>query len=393
MEPKQIKRLFNDCKTKIHLIDNFFKIVTEGVNGSKSLETLQNELQNFYDNFCVNPPIKKEELKQAYEEIINYKTELLEGTEHKEAIKTDIEYSQKEITNFYNKCFIEEGENIQGKIDNLYKQIENFYKEWLDKNDKNKSALLNQWYKEFDNKYKYLFQGGQNSKVNTVKRNIEKINKFAPKLESLYKEKDQKIKEVEKDIETKQNEVTALLGGATVKTLVQGYIEAKSEYAKKEYPKEKGFLSYKSLTRDPYSIFYYTLFIVPIISVVLLSVLLEKNTFSFEIILYKISISLPLLWVSWFAQNSIKERKRLFEEYNHKLRVVQMYQIFTSKQQSYNLKNQEEMEKVLLKTIDYNPINKSHLKDKTFIEKIVSKVLKNNIEKIVDKTLKDKTQK
>jgi len=112
--------------------------------------------------------------------------------------------------------------------------------------------------------------------------------------------------------------------------------------------------------------FNYILFISPLILIGLIfakPTLLEEITgikdlidLSSQHLGYKISISTPLLWISWFGQRNISQRKRIFEEYNHKLRVVQMYLMFTSKN-SYKLKNEkmDKLEDILLDVIKRNP--------------------------------------
>ena len=101
---------------------------------------------------------------------------------------------------------------------------------------------------------------------------------------------------------------------------------------------------------------------------------------SIEFSLYKLAISLPLLWISWFGQRNISQRKRLFEEYNHKLRVVQLYQLFTSDETSYKFNNREELEVVLIDSIRNNPAK--HLgKSETMIDGYFDK---NTYSRIID---------
>ncbi len=89
-----------------------------------------------------------------------------------------------------------------------------------------------------------------------------------------------------------------------------------------------------------------------------------------QYILYKISVSIPLLWISWYGQRNISHRNRLFEEYNHKLRVVQMYLLFISKEKSYDLADITRLEKILLDVIERNPAE-VYGKDETMLDKII----------------------
>ena len=410
----ELATLFNNTIDKIDVINSFYKTLREGSDESKSLEAVQNDLKELYKNFFNGSPNKKEALTSIHQEIIDYKKELLEGDT---SIKSNIESFQEEITNLYEKCFSENNENIEKQIDDYFSKIKEFYNEWFNE-DKSKSTILNSWFSEFEKKYNDLFKiedGTEISRINQVYKNIDTIKEFIKEIDTQKKSfsnTEKSLEEIKKDINQKQKEVNALLGDATVKTLTQGYIEAKKEYAKKDYSKLNNSKNTKTaktiqllknlfifLTRDLYSLFYYTLFILPILLVVSVFILSYSTDKGFQIvnystslgldfILYKISISLPLLWISWFAQNSIKERKRLFEEYNHKLRVVQMYQIFSSQQnQSFKLNENSKMEKLLLDTIGYNPIDKSHLKNDSFVEKFIAKIEKKNRQKSEDSSL------
>src|SRR5690606_24381137 len=91
-----------------------------------------------------------------------------------------------------------------------------------------------------------------------------------------------------------------------------------------------------------------------------------------EFTIYKTAISVPLLWVAWFGQKNISQRRRLFEEYNHKLRVVQMYIMFTASSGSYPLKKVADLEDALLEVIKTNPAE--HLgKGETMLDNMLEK--------------------
>jgi len=58
----------------------------------------------------------------------------------------------------------------------------------------------------------------------------------------------------------------------------------------------------------------------------------------------------------------------LFEEYNHKLRVVQMYLMFATKKESYPLDARDELETTLIEVIKRNP-SEVFGRDETILDK------------------------
>ncbi len=376
----QLIEIINDNMHKINKIEEFYKILTEDNDKSVSLEEMQLQLKNFYNDFLINGKSKK--LEDIYQNIIDYKKELFDDNEEKISIKNDIKESQEHITNFYNQCF-EGNESTKNKIKNLIDKITNFYNQCFEGND-NFHEKITIFYEKFKQEYDDLFECTEEEKKSKIDVLHENISTVANYLQEIKKQKDDfektknYLQEISADINSKREEINSLLGDATVKVLAQGFIESKEEYSKKQYlpikdseeksNRRKNIIIF--FTRHLHSIFYYLLFITPLLLVVSLFIFSYSeeeglkltsysNNIGFEFILYKISITFPLLWISWFAQNSIKERKKLFEEYNHKLRVVQMYQVFNVQKDTYKLNDWDKLENLLLETIGYNPINKS----------------------------------
>ena len=210
------------------------------------------------------------------------------------------------------------------------------------------------------------------------------------------------LDELKVDIEIKRKEVSSLLSDATVQTLAQGYSESMEEYSRKKelrYRKLNGknksifiknffynsyIFFYNSMIRNTSILFNYCVFILPLITICLillepdrikdiLKIKYDNNIFSgTEFIIFKSVITIPLLWIAWFGQKNISQRKRLFEEYNHKLRVVQMYILFNERNESYKLKNKDELEKTLIDVIKNNPAE--HLgRGETMIDQMLEK--------------------
>jgi hypothetical protein len=124
------------------------------------------------------------------------------------------------------------------------------------------------------------------------------------------------------------------------------------------------------------------LFILPLVAVslifmnedaarIVLNSLAQENVAPspLELIYVKTVISVPLIWVAWYGQRNISQRKRLYEEYNHKLRVVQMYLMFSTKEESYPLTNMAKLEETLIEVIGRNP-SEVFGRDETILDKL-----------------------
>ncbi|MBU4511578.1 hypothetical protein KJ830_11110 [bacterium] len=360
----------------------------------KSIEEKYDKIKANYDDlFLANEQgvIKSTELQNKINEVRDYHKGLIEGSGEKNSIKADIEDSQKHITGFYNFLFDkEEGKKSnEEKSKKHIKKINQFYKELSNKEDGIKKEI-EEIYKAITQKHSDLFEAeeGKSSKVEELESNIANIQTFNKSLDEEIKvnlkEKQEYLGDVKIDIETTRKDIKSLLSSATLKTLTQGYQESKEEYSAKK-AKEYKKLEFK---KNPVILFYnisifffnvlfrhlvallnYIVFIFPLFIILVLfvqpewKVLTNFNEFlknlngsDFEnYIFFRMALSLPLVWISWFGQRNISQRKRLHEEYNHKLRVVQMYRMFNDDNESYSLDNKVKLEKILLEVIEKNP--------------------------------------
>jgi hypothetical protein len=313
-----------------------------------------------------------DEISNKLQEIKAYHKELLEGDE---SIKFDIDDSQKSITDFYTRLF---GDKSTSGIE---KNIIDFHT--LLTKTGGIEEVVNQAYDDIDVKHKELFlapKGKTTSKIGDFEENIIKIDEYKKDFEENIspdiKKRQQEIEDISEDIKVKQNEIGALLSGATANTLTEAYSDSKYEYssrkirtsANKWYGKLSQ-LSFNTIGRHGATILNYLLFILPLVGILFIfsspnAAKIIANNFEannmhaspLEILYSKTIVSLPLLWIAWFGQRNISQRKRLFEEYNHKLRVVQMYILFTTNQ-TYRLNDErrKELDDVLLIAIGNNP--------------------------------------
>lgn len=390
---------------KIHdLYDQFFKEADGSPSRLNQIEQKLTTINNkFADLFEGVSPTRIEAAENALEEIRTYHAELLEG---KESIKADIKDSQDKITAFYNKLFSKsDGTTADGgqekKVNDAVKSITDF------------DALLNADTTGYKSRvevakadilaaHSSLF--GRDKKSNKTKVELldEQISGTHEYYERVQKEikpyiesKQTEIEQVSTDIRSKQSEVDSLLSKTTVKTLQQAYMEAMRIYGDPVYGKFPTTGRLKQLVFIVGCIYQafkhfikflgsYALFIGPLILIGGLFLVNIKDIFGIDIptgnvkfngteyIFYKLTIALPLLWVSWYGQRSISHRKRLFEEYNHKLRVVQMYMLFTAQEGTYSLeaKTRKTLEVTLLETIARNP-SEVYGKDETMLDKLI----------------------
>lgn len=234
---------------------------------------------------------------------------------------------------------------------------------------------------EIERAYQNLYNA-ENPIALKAEEATEKIQKFHGQLDS----------EIKPDIQTTRNELSGLLGSATLATLASAYQEAKIEYSRAPEKSYKGLkffglvftFLYNTIWRNLDFLFSYAFFVLPLLAIclvflyegtakVVLDALTISNTIptAAELIYIKTIISLPLIWLAWYGQRNISQRKRMFEEYNHKLRVVQMYTLFTSDQTSYQLEveNNKKMESLLIDTIGHNA-SKVFGMDETILDKI-----------------------
>ena len=328
------------------------------------------------------------ELNTQIEQIKSYHKELLDG---EGSIKSDIQESQDKITDFYVYLFggSEGTEGQEQKLKSAIEDILKFHEEVTKENGYQKT--IEDSHKRIIELHDELFSTSEledESKSEKLKKEIDNISQFNSRVENEIKGL---ISDTEKDIKTKSDEINSLLSSATAKTLGQGYLESMENH---------GFIGLKNnkLTKEVvFKWFYngvinllnYCLFIIPLVLIGFVSIEPEfvtkflridnlggSNLEGTQYILYKISVSLPLFWISWYGQRNIAHRKRLFEEYNHKLRVVQMYLLFISKENSYSITQMTNLENILLEVIDRNPAE-VYGKDDTVIDKIIEAIKAN----------------
>lgn len=397
------------------LFEEIYKNIKEShkeITSSKSantkylndLKARDEEVKTFLDTTTA----KQKEIKDILKKIKDIEKKASRRFEAIENLKEDINDKKKRVTTAKNDALglVEKIRKFKGESFNQIKELrlEKKESERIIKFLKKKEEEVTKSHEIINAKYLDLFnsQSGKKSKIEKLDENIENISSFHQKLneevQPNIEEKQDYLKDLKTDIETKRNDIDALLSNATVRSLAEGYLESMHEYSGSRGMSCKKIKNFKHFLWIPYNLacfifnlifrhsvtlINYCIFILPLIAVCVIfiepefikEILKTDSDVSFtgvEFIFYKISVSFPLLWISWFGQKNISQRKRLFEEYNHKLRVVQMYIMFNSSERSYELNQKDELELVLLDVIKNNPAENLGKGD-TIIDRVFEK--------------------
>lgn len=345
------------------------------------------EINDAYKKFFESPdpttPTVFAEIESKVAKIRDEYSSLFASSEDEDSVITELDEKIEAIRAFHTEL-LEGGESTQANIAAAQSKINSFYN--------------------------FLFGDGIDNEgvhektkvaIDEILNSQQSISKFEAHLNEKIKPS---LVEVQKDLDTKRKEAGALLSNVTINTLLHGYSESKYEYSKPAPRKYSWNLHSKlwyvpSLLSNGYALVYnliwrhlgfllsYTLFILPLVGVsiifitegtariVLESLAADVTTPSaLELIYVKTIISVPLIWVAWYGQRNISQRKRLYEEYNHKLRVVQMYVAISSDKEAYPFKDKSALENVLLEVIERNP-SEVFGKDETILDKIGEIVL------------------
>lgn len=325
----------------------FFEGGHENIAIIPEIEEKLDELRLGYESLFVSDGTslsRIQDLNVKIQEIKNYHEELLGGDQ---SIQSDIRECHEKITDFYTYLFGDSEENIgqEKKIREAINEILVFHANLNDEGGYSDAiegarAKIIESYDEL-----YLEREGEKSKFSKLQDGIGEITSFEKKIKDeiapLIEGKIKKIETIETDISTKQKEVSSLLSNATVKTLAQGYLESMQKYGftglkgvdkvSRSGVKSLALPALSAIASWFVSVFNYILFIFPLFIIAAIFVepqtlkaMLHIDDFSrvglsgTHYVFYKISVSVPLLWISWLGQRNISQRKRLFEEYNHK---------------------------------------------------------------------------
>ena len=174
-----------------------------------------------------------------------------------------------------------------------------------------------------------------------------------------------------------ENKILSLLPTAGAAGLASTYFDAKSRYAPTPL-KLNNESNYKWMRHIFHFIkgyagllIPYIIFLAPLAGIVYIFwSLLDKikpEDIHFEILIFRSLISLPLITISLFGWSSIRLNRRLYEEYNHKERVMQLYHSFKSEvAQHGNEEHTKMLLEIMLKAVGDKPSLAMHRYDGGF---------------------------
>ena len=211
--------------------------------------------------------------------------------------------------------------------------------------------------------------------------------------------------------DTLEKEIRSLLPEAGSAGLSSAYFQAKARYGPIPYDKKAHgswpgadlWHSFKNIFRG--GLMNYIAFIAPLLFLTCLylffyypdfyylildhSIFIENSTkdeITFLTILLRFLVSTPLVAISLFGWSSIRLQRRLYEEYNHKQRVMQLYVSFIDEIEKSGTKEQKrELLTIMLKTVADKPTLAMTEEDKSPVnalsERLFGKGTSDNVKK------------
>ncbi len=348
----------------------------------------------------------KSEIKQSYE---NSKNDLASITETKttfEALKRQAQTQHNSLNTKIEslQTQIQETENLKSRLDNVLGEIQSI----KDSADQNKNGVnediqaINQTKLDFENlrnqaqTLHHDLQARQtdaqakideiysiNTKIvelhdDLLVDNRDESNNVTERCVStqiydLFEEMKKLSDEMKKDranIKTEtdnlkaslEKEIRSLLPEAGAAGLSSAYVQSKSKYG--YIPYDGNFMTWGNARHFIKSyvptLSYYLMFIAPLGGMVWLFVDLFKDLQSNEInekvMIFRVLIALPLAVISLFGWSSIRLSRRLYEEYNHKQRVMQLYHSFKAEIDNEGTEDHKKaLLSIMLKAVDDKP--------------------------------------
>ena len=146
-------------------------------------------------------------------------------------------------------------------------------------------------------------------------------------------------KEIDQYVKDTKEKIDTLLSMAGAAKFGKNYFEAKKRYGGLSFHEMAGGFWKNVLhltTTGSKILIFHALFIIPLIAIVWMFYLVigdlsnytDTSSFIYNALLLRIFIAGPLTAISWFGLYSIRINRQLYEEYNHKQRVMELYYSF-----------------------------------------------------------------
>ena len=241
-----------------------------------------------------------------------------------------------------------DAEEIKSEIDTFHREIKELY-----------NLLLTDTKGEEGQDVDTQDEEGQSAKL-SIKNQILKTQEQIEEINLQTKSDFSELKD------TLEKEIRSLLPEAGSAGLSSAYFEAKARYGPIPYEekvhgsghKARFLHSFKNIWRG--GLMNYIAFIAPLLFLTYYYVGFigdsTKDEITLSTILLRFLLATPLAAISFFGWSSIKLQRRLYEEYNHKQRVMQLYVSFTDKIEEAGANEQKEkLIAIMLKTVADKP--------------------------------------
>lgn len=243
------------------------------------------------------------------------------------------------------------------EIETAHTQITDFRSVLLETKEGRKS--IEQQIKELQTQINSILTDASNDRTAGSKALKQVTEEGEQKVASLINTSEKKFGALYEDLKT---QILSLLPSAGAAGFSSTYYDAKSRYAPTSFKgkpgasKASGFLGpfRPLLGYDPIAIFstcfFYAMFMSPLLALVygtyeLVRDLEAHPALDNRIFALRILIAIPLAALSGFGFASLHRYRRLFEEYNHKQRVMELYESFRNEIEK---EGDEEQKKALL---------------------------------------------
>ncbi|PJB72803.1 MAG: hypothetical protein CO093_02165 [Alphaproteobacteria bacterium CG_4_9_14_3_um_filter_47_13] len=301
----------------------------------------------------------KNKLNTALGEIQKTKTE---AEQAKNSVTTDVEAINQTKTNF---------ENLRGETQNIHNDLKS-----RQTDAQNKITEIHDLHGKLKELHSELLEDERDESNNITEESVNtqiqnlfgEMQKLATEMKKQRDDAKTELAELKEALET---EIRSLLPKAGAAGLSSAYVQAKSKYGSIPYEGKLmswGYVGHVIKSHAP-TVIYYTLFIAPLIAMIWLFVDLFKdlqsNGIDEKVMIFRALIAVPLGVISLFGWSSIRLGRRLYEEYNHKQRVMQLYHSFKEEIEGHgNDDHKKALLSIMLKAVDDKPLLAMHKYDK-----------------------------
>lgn len=221
------------------------------------------------------------------------------------------------------------------------------------------------------------------------------LSKIQAEHDALLASHKRQTESFDKLYEELSNKINSLLPGAGAAGLASSYYEAKMRYTTTndlsslddDSGKKLKLPWYMFIPQSLAYVFNLALFLAPLMTLVMIfpdfKVPDAFATQPYAILLYKLTLTIPLVAISSYGIVSLVTNRRLYEEYNHKQRVMQLYHSFKAEiDQSSDNDLKIKLLNVMLDVVRDKPASKLSRHEKTIFNS-----LQDQIQKIGDSVL------